>query len=218
MQTVVSLESATPRHSSEATGDRPEKRKFLSELFSKGEPREELRFWRFCAVLVGFAPLFVLLAVRGTLIVSDLCVWITAGILIVVPALVFVRRFFVVWRDPATEPFTVDIAGDDKPHLLTYLFATLLPFYRSSFDTWRDLLALGFALLLIVFLFWYLRLHYVNYLLALFRYHVYTVSPKASTRFDRRRTLILVTRRTYLRSGDQFQGRRLSDTVYWEVD
>ncbi len=72
-------------------------------------------------------------------------------------------------------------------------------------------------MLLFVFLFWYLRLHYVNYLLALFKYHVYTVSPKANTRFERKRSLVLVTRRTYLREDDQIQARRLSDTVYWEV-
>ena len=169
-------------------------------------------------MLVGFTPLFVLLAIRGSSVVSDQYVWATIGALILAPSLVFVWRFFVVWHDPTTDFITVGAAEDGKPHLLTYLFATLLPFYRSSFDTWRDLLALGLALLLIVFLFWYLRLHYVNYLLALFRYHVNTVSPKANTRFERRRSLVLVTRRTYLREDDQIQARRLSDTVYWEVD
>ena len=188
---LVDLEHDAPRHSNQATKDRAEKRTFLSELFPRGEMREQLGLWRLCAVLVGFAPLFVLLAVRGSLVVGDQYVWGTIGLLILVPFLVFVWRFLVVWRDPATEPITVGVAEDGKPHLLTYLFATLLPFYRSSFDTWRDLLALGLALLLIVFLFWYLRLHYINYLLALFRYHVYTVSPKANTRLERRSSLVL---------------------------
>ena len=214
----VDLEGDVPRHSNEATGDRADKRSFLSELFRKGELREQLGTWRFCAVLVGFAPLFVLLGIRGSSVVCDQYVWATIGALTFVPSLIFVWRFFVVWRDPATDPITVGVAEDGKPHLLTYLFATLLPFYTSSFDTWRDLLALGLALLLIVFLFYYLRLHYVNYLLALFKYHVYTVSPKANTRLERRRSLVLVTRRTYLREDDQIQARRLSDTVYWEID
>ena len=213
----VDLEGDAPRHCNEATEEREGKRTLLSELLPKGELREQLGPWRFCAVLVGFAPLFLLIGVRGSSVVSDQYVWATVGVLILAPLLIFVWRFLVVWRDPATVPITVGTAEDGKPHLLTYLFATLLPFYRSSFDNWRDLLALGLALLLIVFLFYYLRLHYVNYLLALFKYHVYTVSPKANTRFERRSSLVLVTRRTYLRDGDQIQARHLSDTVYWEV-
>lgn len=214
----VDRERDVHRPSNDATEDRADNRALLAELFPKGELREQLGLWRLCAVLVGFAPLFVLLAFRGSSVVSDPCTWATIGALILIPSLVFVWRFFVVWHDPTTDSITVSAAEDGKPHLLTYLFATLLPFYRSSFDTWRDLLALGLALLLIVFLFWHLRLHYVNYLLALFRYHVYTVSPKANTRFERRRSLVIITRRTFLLEDDRIQARRLSDTVYWEVN
>ena len=97
--------------------------------------------------------------------------------LIVMPLTLLAARIWCVWRSPASEQVPAGSVEDHRAHILAYLFATLLPFYRSSLETWRDLIAIALALALIVFLFWYLRLHYVNFILAVFHYHIYTVYP-----------------------------------------
>ncbi len=150
--------------------------------------------------------------------VPEIWTWGVCASLIVVPLTFLILRVVVVWNSEGTGQVEVGTVEDNRTHLLAYLFATMLPFYRSSLDTWRDLAAIGIALAFIVFLFWYLRLHYVNFLLALFHYRVYTVFPPDGTEgFHRRTPLVLITRRNFLSRGELLTARRLSDTVYWET-
>ena len=193
-------------------------RGLLSELIPGRRPREQLRIWRLCMVLVSFAPLFLLMAIRGNELVDDIWMWSACAALIILPLALLTLRVLSVWRSTATNPIHVGSVEDNRAHILAYLFATMLPFYRSSLDSWRDIIAICLALVLIVFLFWYLRLHYVNFILAVFDYRVFTIfPPDGGNRFSRRTALVLITRRNHLVLGDQLFAKRLSDTVYWET-
>ena len=192
-------------------------RGLLYELVSNRNNGEGLRCWRFCVVVSSFAPLFLLLAVRGNAVVPDIWMWTGCVALAVIPTALLFLRVWLVWKMQATL-IRIGSSEDSRAHLLSYLFATMLPFYRSSLDAWRDLLALIVAIAVIVFLFWYLGLHYVNVILALLGYRVYRIIPhKNNSSFSRRMPLILITRRHYLVEGEHISAKRLSDTVYWEV-
>ena len=193
-------------------------RGLLSELMAGLRPGEQLKFLRLCMVLVSFAPLFLLIAIRGNDVVDDIWMWLACAALIVFPLAFLILRVLSIWGTEGYDAIDVGSVEDHRAQILAYLFATMLPFYRSSLESWRDMIAIGLALVLIVFLFWYLRLHYVNLLLAAFNYRVYTIFPsERGNRFSRRTPLVLITRRSHLTVGEQLRAKRLSDNVYWET-
>ena len=190
----------------------------LRGLFSSGyQGREGLGFLRFCMVLAGFAPLFVLMAIRGIEIVPDIWLWTACASLLAVPTLLLLLRLLVVWRYEPPRHIVVGQVEESRSHILIYLFATYLPFYRQDLGNMRDLIAIVVAILFVIFLFWHLNLHYVNILLAVFGYRVYTIRPKDNEEnpFTSRIALVVITRQRSLVPGRNIKGYRLSDSLYW---
>ena len=106
---------------------------------------------------------------------------------------------------------------DNRHQVLVYLFATLLPFYREEIGSFRDLAAMAIALAFIVFLFWRLNLYYLNVLLAVFDYHIYTVGPSADDNpYSGKERFILITKRRHLSTGESVNAYRLSNSVFLE--
>ena len=193
-------------------------RGLLYEIRRKPEYQEGLASWRFFLVLLSFAPLFLLLAIRGNGVLSEWWTWGICLTLIAVPLLMLSLRTLSVWQSGSVSTIRVGSAEESNSHILAYLFATMLPFYRSSLDTCRDMVAIAVALVLIVGLFWYLRLHYVNLLLLLLNYRVFTVHPPQDASPHARQTPCMVlTKRRYLKSGDDLKTKRISDTLYWDI-
>ena len=207
------IESTNLTRSESGTGG---VREFLRLFLSGNQYREGLGLWRFCAVVAGFSPLFILLAVRGNDVIPNTLYVSICVALSVFPLILMVFRFAVVYRSNTPRPIPVGRVEDSRSHILGYLFATLLPFYRQELaDTW-DLVAIVMALIFIVFLFWHLNLHYVNILLAVLGYRVYTVYPPDDDNpYTSRVPIVVVTRRHFLAPGEVIQGYRLSDTLYW---
>ena len=111
----------------------------------------------------------------------------------------------------------VGSVDDHRAHVLVYLFAILLPFYREELATCRDLLSMMLALAFIVFLFLHLNLHYLNVLFALFGYRTFMVSsPMDQNPHTGREPVVLITYRRYLDSPNKLNAYRISDTVYLE--
>ena len=126
-------------------------------------------------VLSSLAPLFVLMAIRGNSIIPEVVfVGVCAG-LAVVPTLFLLSRMRTARKTKDLRDLTAGPVEDHRNHVLIYLFATLLPFYREDIATFRDLAAMGVALVFIVFLFWRLNLHYMNLFFALFGFQIFTV-------------------------------------------
>ena len=81
-----------------------------------------------------------------------------------------------------------------------------------------NLAAILGALVLIIFVFWHLNLHYVNVLLAVFGWRIFTVLPsQQSSPYANPIPFIIITRRQWLVPGSTVRGYRLSDTLYWDA-
>ena len=191
---------------------------FLRLLLRGGNAGEGLRLWRLCMVMCGFAPLFVLMAVKGNGMVPNLW-WVGAcGAMVLVPLLILLARMFLVFRNQTPHPIAIADIEDTRGHILVYLAATLLPFYRQDITSGRDLAAILGALVFIIFIFWHLNLHYVNVVLAVLRWRVFTVLPsQQGSPHDNPIPFIIITRRQWLVPGSTLRGYRLSDTPYWDA-
>ena len=106
---------------------------------------------------------------------------------------------------------------DHRSHVLVYLFAILLPFYRQNVDSWREFSALVAALVFIVFLFWHLNYHYMNILFAVRGYRVLNISsPDGDSEYANMTNFALITRRSMVQPNEQVVAYRISNMVYLE--
>lgn len=184
-----------------------------------GRQREGLNLARLLMVLSSISPLFVLWAIRGNCLMPDpLFIGLCA-------AMVVLPNAFLWWRIQTaknlreTREIVVGRAEDHRDHLLVYLFAMLLPFYEAASDTWRDFFAVLAALIFIVFLFWYLNLHYTNLIFAILRLRVFTVfPPEDDNRLTGRTSQVVITPRAVMLPAERLIAYRVSDTVFLETN
>lgn len=178
-----------------------------------------LRVARLLMVLSSISPLFILWAIRGNSLIPEPYFVIGCAVMAIVPNLFLLLRVRAAKKQNDKRTIIVGTADDHRDHILVYLVATLLPFYAEYIDSWRHFMATLVALVFIVFLFWYLNLHYINLLFAFRGLHVFTVYPPADGNpLTAPMPYALLTRRVNLRTGEQVVAYRLSDTVYLESD
>lgn len=179
--------------------------------------REGLGLIRLFMVLSSLAPLFVLLAVRGNSLIPEVYFVCGCSILATLPSGLLWARMRVAKKNNDVMRITAGKTEDHRSHLLVYLFATLLPFYREDICTGRDLIAMCLALALIVFLFWRLNLHYMNLFFALFGYRTFTVSPPDDKNpYTGRTNIVVLSKRTRIAEGMHLTAYRLSNDVFLE--
>ena len=180
---------------------------------------EGLKILRFLMVLSSISPLFILWAIRGTTLIPD--VYFISGCLLLatVPTLTLIFREVIAKKRDDTRSMVAGHVEDHRAHILAYLFAMLLPFYRQNVDSWRDFGALLAALIFIIFLFWHLRLHYMNVIFALRRYHILTIYPPDTTNpYADRHSYILITRNRGFAPRERIVAYRLTNGLYMEKD
>ena len=181
------------------------------------EQGEGLRLARLLMVLSSLAPLFLLMSIQGNKLFPELYFVVTCLAFAILPSMFLLWRVRTVQREDDVRSLVVGRAEDHRSHVLVYLFATLLPFYREEIGTYRDLLAMCAALGFIVFLFWRLNLHYLNLYYAIRGYRVFTVSsPEDGNSYSGMENFVLITRRKGFRKTDKVPAFRLSNTVYLE--
>lgn len=169
-------------------------------------------------VLSSMSPLFILWAIRGNKLISDRYFLAFCLLMAIAPNGFLWLRVRTAMRLQERRELVVGAAEDHRDHLLAYLFATLLPFYAPEIASWRDLFATVVAVGFVIFLFWYLDLHYTNLLFAALGYRVFAVySPIDNNPLTGRGSQVLITRRRTLSQNDKVMGYRLSDTVYLEI-
>jgi hypothetical protein len=179
---------------------------------------EGFKFLRLFMVLSGLSPLFVLWAIKGSKIVPDSYLWSICAAMVIVPNFIIWLRIQKAKNQNDLRDIVVGKAEDHRDHLLVYLFAMLLPFYPIDTITWRDLAALLAAVTFIVFLFWHLNLHYMNIWYAIRGYRVYVITPvEDRNKFSGRVSLVLITPRTDILTGESIKAYRLSDTLCFEA-
>ena len=180
---------------------------------------EGLKLARLLMVLSSISPLFILWAIRGNRLVPDLYFIGFCAFMVLAPNGFLWLRFRTARRLQEKRDLTVGKADDHRTHVLVYLFAVLLPFYRQDPGTWRDLGAAAAAVAFIVFLFFHLNLHYMNFLFAALGYRVFSVyAPDEGNALSGKTSFALITQRVGLSPGQSVVAYRLSDTVYVEVD
>ena len=121
-------------------------------------------------------------------------------------------------RQQNDKTITVHSAKDQREHLLTYLFAMLIPLFDANLGGYRDLIAIFVALLFVLFLFWHMRLHYMNLLFAMFGYRIFTVEAVSGTETadsdsSRLVTYAVLSKRHNLAAGKPLKGWRLGGNV-----
>lgn len=179
---------------------------------------EGLKGARLLMVLGSTSPLFILWAIRGSSIIRDEIFIPFCILMVIVPNAALYRRILVSKKNFETKQIFVEDAEDHRDHLLIYLFAMLLPFYAIDLDEWRGFVAALVAIGFIVFLFWYLNLHYLNIFFALFKYRVYTIRPPCDNNpYSGKCIYLLITRRITVTAGEKIIANRISDTVYLEM-
>lgn len=172
---------------------------------------------RFFMVLSSISPLFLIWAIRGCSLIADSVLILSCSLLVIVPNLVLFGRLRIAKNHKDTKPIKIGSYADHRDHLLVYLFTMLLPFFTAEVDNWRDFSAIIVALMLIVFIFWHLNLHYMNIFFAFKGYRIYTIyPPKEDNLHSGKNSFVLVTKRTSLNSMDTLIGTRLSNSVIWE--
>lgn len=168
-------------------------------------------------VLSSLAPLFLLWAIKGSTVLPDRILVTGCLAMAVVPTALLKTRIWIAKKRNDTRLLVVGTSEDHRNHVLTYLFATMLPFYRDELMGLRDLAATAVALLFIVFLFWRLNLHYINVIFAFRGHRVFTVqSPDDANPLTGKDPFVVITRRHRLAPNDRLIAYRLSNSVYLE--
>lgn len=177
---------------------------------------DSLSFVRFILVWSSLSPVFLLWAIRGTKAVDETYFTLVCLVLFLAPTILL----WAFWsRSKARNTVrTVKVikAEDPKDHILTYLFAMLIPLFQSNIDDKRQLAVAIVALCMITFLFWHMRLHYMNFVFALLGYSIFTVKVDAGV--DARgpkpaHTWVIISRRSAISDGEALTGYRLGGLV-----
>lgn len=181
--------------------------------------KEQFRILRLMFVIGSFAPLFILWAIRGIKEVPDLYMWAVCGFFALVPNLIVLWRWRIVKAKNIVDRADVIGATDHREHMVVYLLAMLLPLYDANMNSLREVLAVGIALSVVIVMFWFANLHYLNIFFALFGFRVFTVTRRINDRSGRKTDVIaFLTRRQCVEEGDELIGYRLSHSLWLEKE
>jgi hypothetical protein len=162
---------------------------------------------QFGLFLSSFAPLFGVFALLdsfGAGWPSRVCAALAlVGVLLPVVLFVAARRL-------AGQSLHVETAEMRDSDVLAYIATYLVPFAAVTATAARERGALGLFVFLIAVLYVRSELFYINPLFALVGYRLFQVST------PRGASVVLLTRRRFLRSGTDVNARRLGSYVYWE--
>lgn len=183
------------------------------------QPQQGLQIERLLFVLSSLSPLFILWAIRGTTVISEILFISVCLAIPIVSSICLFDRYRIAKKNGDTENLLIESIEDRNMHTLTYLFSNLLPFYRQQLDNCRDIFAMLIALICIIFLFYRLNFYYMNILFLLIGYNSFMISSTSSNRNSHswEEPFVLITFRRYLKTGKRLLAYRLSDTVYLEV-
>lgn len=162
---------------------------------------------QFALFLSSYAPLFgvfSLLDSFGAGWPTRVCLILVAvGILLPAVVLTAARRL-------AKQSLEVENSQVRDGDALAYIATYLVPFAAITATTARERGALGLFVLLIAVVYIRSELFYINPLLALAGYRLFQVTTPGGA------SVVLLSRRRFLRSQTKLNVRRLSNYVYWE--
>ena len=184
----------------------------------KPKIKEGLGVVRFFLVWSSLSPVFLLWAIRGVENIPDGC-WVPICLsLFALPNILMVVFFWCAKIQENEKTVTIHSSKDQREHMLTYLFAMLIPLFDANLGGYRDLISVFVALIFVIFLFWHMRLHYMNLFFAIFQYRIFTVEAVSGTRQNgytskRFETYAVLSKRHNLSVGESLTGWRLGGNV-----
>ncbi|MGN6365892.1 hypothetical protein [Asticcacaulis taihuensis] len=185
---------------------------------SKTIPTEGLGLVRFVLVWSSLSPVFVLWAFRGVASIPDKY-WIPGCLaLFMMPTAILYALFNKAKQTKNVKTIKIYSSKDQREHLLTYLFAMIIPLFQASLGSIRDILSIFAAFFLIMFLFWHMRLHYMNILFAIFGFKIFSVEVRVGTSEEERKqgrisSYVVISRRHIIPDGSNLTGYRLGGGV-----
>lgn len=177
--------------------------------------KQGFSFARFVLVISSLSPLFVLWGIRGTSSVEDKYWAPICASLFVLPNIFLWAMVRRTRKSNNNITFKVSASRDQREHLLVYLFAMLIPLYDANMGGARDLAAVSVTFIFVAFLFWHLKLHYMNLLFAVKGYHIFTVDVQIAAQGDSPNftTYAVISKRQRLEEGMTLAGLRLGGNV-----
>jgi hypothetical protein len=162
---------------------------------------------QFALFVSSYSPLFAVFALLdsfGSGWPTRVCIGL-AMVGLLLPMVVFLAA-----RRLAPQSLQVEAALVRDGDALAYIATYLVPFAAIMATTARERGALGLFVFLIAVLYVRSELFYINPLLALVGYRLFQVTTPSGV------SVVLLSRRRFLRSGINLKARRLSNYVYWE--
>ena len=173
---------------------------------------EGLKLMRVLMVLSSFSPLFILWAVQGSSLISNWWLLPVCGLAFLLPNAGLYLRIKLAIKKQHSYELTIGTSEDHTNDVLVYLLAMLLPLYSPELSSIQGVLADGLAFVLIVALFYKLRLHYINPVLIFLGYHIFAVrAPDDGNPLNSNGQFFLITRRLSL-DGERLPCYVISDT------
>lgn len=162
---------------------------------------------QFALFLSSYSPLFAVFAILdsfGSGWPTKVCIGIAIlGLLLPVVVVLVAKRL-------APQALRVESSQVRDGDALAYIATYLVPFAAITATTARQRGALGLFVFLIAVLYVRSELFYINPLLALVGYRMFQVATPSGS------SVVLLTRRRFLRSGIDLSARRLGNYIYWE--
>lgn len=174
-----------------------------------------MRTMKLIFVIACMSPLFILMAIKGVGIVPwEIYFPVFLG-LSVLPNAILILRIMVAAKQNDRKQIQVDQYTDNREHLLTYIFAMLIPIFQTSAATEADLYALLCTFIFVMYIFLHMELYYMNFFFAFFGYRVLSIKPDpASGAFSV--SHVLITKRTSFPPNQILTPLRLTDFLLFE--
>ena len=173
---------------------------------------------RFFLVWSSLSPVFLLWSIRGVEAIDDQ-IWIPICLfLFLCPTVILYLIFRQGQKNQNVKTIEIARSRDQGDHLLTYLFAMLIPLFDVNLGGMRDIVSVVVAFGFVMYLFWYMRLHYMNLFFSMLGYRIYTVEAKVGTTMNEGRegrlgSFVVISKSHLLTDGTFVTGYRLGGNV-----
>ena len=162
-------------------------------------------------VIGGFSPLFIILTIRGSSLIPDFITVPLCFLIVFIPNAIIFWRISIIKKQKDRSKLTISEIKEQNDSIIIYLFAMLLPLFEASLSSYRDILAIIIAIIFLIFVFWYLDLHYINLFFLIFGYNVFIVTKKYDDISEEKVTFL--SKKNILQKGE-ISASRISNFVF----
>jgi hypothetical protein len=172
---------------------------------------------RFILVISSLSPLFILWGVRGSEVVDDRTWEVCCTLIVTIPNAFLWLQIYIAKKRGNKRSIEIAASKDQSDQLLVYLFAMFIPLFGVELNGVRGLIALLLAVLFVSFIFWHMQLHYMNLVLALLGYRIFTVETAVTNAQSgdslKSQSYVVISKRDRIQPGRSIRGFRLGGSV-----